>query len=170
MRVVKFDQLSAVVADDQKSSRDIVTEILRSVGMRDIRHADDGAVALQLIDIRPASFLVLDLEMPYDGAKTLRQLRRSETRSCAQTPTIMMTALAIRSNVEAMRDAGANEIVVKPLTTAKLVGRIQAMLLHPRPFVTSSSYVGPERRRPNSQPYLGPLRRESDALREALEI
>jgi DNA-binding response OmpR family regulator len=170
VHIVKFDKLSAVVADDQKSSRDIVSEILRSVGMRDIRHADDGAVALRMLAIRPASFLVLDLEMPYDSVRTLRQLRRSETRSCAQIPVIMMTALATRSNVEAMRDAGANEIVVKPLTTAKLVGRTRAMLLHPRQFVISGSYVGPERRRPNSQPYLGPFRRESDILDEALEI
>lgn len=167
---MRFDQLSAVVADDQKSSRDIVAEILRSVGIRDIRHADDGAVAVRLLIERLPSFVVLDLEMPYDGVRALRQIRGSESNNLRRIPVIMMTATATRSNVETMRDAGTNEITVKPLTTAKVVGRVQAIFLHPRPFVECRSYVGPERRRMNNQPYHGPLRRESDGLGDVVEI
>lgn len=167
---MKFDQLSAVVADDQKTSRDIVAEILRSVGMRDIRHANDGAFAVELLAARLPSFLVLDLEMPHDGVTALRQIRRSENKSLRRVPVIMMTATATRSSVEAMRDAGANEIIVKPLTTAKLIGRVEAVLVKPKPFLECTSYIGPERRRTNNQPYYGPFRRESDAPAEVLEI
>jgi len=167
---VKFDQLSAVVADDQRTSRGVVTEILRSVGMRDIRHAGDGAEALHLCMARRPSFVLIDLEMSNDGIRSLRQIRRSECHGLRRVPVTMLTAAATRSIVESMRDAGANEIIVKPLTTAKLLGRIQNSLLHTRPFVDCTSYVGPERRRTNSQPYRGPFRRESDGLSDVMEI
>ena len=167
---MNFDQLSAVVADDQKSSRDIVSEILRSLSIRDIRHADDGAVAFHLLNDRLASFVVMDLEMPQDGVTTLRHIRKSENEKLRRTPVIMMTAMATHFNVEAMRDAGVNEVIVKPLTTAKLIGRIRATVLQPKPFVECASYIGPERRRANSQTYHGPLRRLSDRYKEVMEI
>ena len=167
---MKFDQLSAVVADDQRTSRGIVTEILRSVGMRDIRHAGDGAQALDLCMARRPSFVLLDLEMSNDGIRCLRQIRRNEYHGLRRVPVTMLTASATRSIVESMRDAGANEIIVKPLTTAKLLGRIENSLLHTRPFVDCGSYVGPERRRTNGQPYRGPFRRESDSLGYVVEI
>lgn len=167
---MKLQHLSAIIADDQKSSREIVSEILKSTGMRDIRQADDGGEAFKLVCERAPDFLILDLEMPYDGIKTLRQVRTAPVCPDHRLPVIIMTAYATPSRLAMVRDAGVTAVVSKPLTSAKLLGHIQAILLHPRPFVELPSYVGPDRRRLLAKSYAGPFRRSTDDQGDVFEI
>ncbi len=159
---MRLQHLSAIIADDQKSSRDIVSEILKSTGMRDIRQADDGGEAFRLICERAPDLLFLDLEMPYDGVKTLRQIRTAAHSPDRRLAVIVMTASATPTRLMALRDAGVNEVVSKPLTSAKLYARINAVLLNPRPFIEVLAYVGPDRRRGRAHKYAGPFRRAGE--------
>lgn len=165
-----LQHLSAVVADDQKSSRDIVSNILRSNGLRDIREARDGAEAFNLVCARAPDLVILDFEMPRDGLTALRQIRTAATCPNRQLPVIMMTGLTTRDRIVSMRDAGANEVLAKPLNAARLLGRIQNIWLSPRTFIEAAAYVGPDRRRPNSRPYIGPLRRAADRFGDVYDI
>lgn len=167
---MRLQHLSAIVADDQKASRDIAIEILRSTGMGDIRHARDGAEAFNLVRAKAPDLLILDLEMPRDGLSALRQVRTASNSPNRELAVIMMTGLTTHDRVVAMRDAGANEILAKPLTSAKLIGRIQNILLSPRPFIDEASYVGPDRRRGVTSSYAGPFRRAADRMRDIYEI
>jgi CheY-like chemotaxis protein len=167
---MNFEQLSAVVADDNKSARDIVSHILRSAGVRDIRQADDGAEAFRRVCERAPDFLILDFEMPHDGVTTLRQIRTSAQSPARQLPIIMMTAYTTLGRIEAMRDSGASEVLSKPLTSAKLLSRIEAVLLRPRPFIDGPTFVGPDRRRLNLVGFAGPFRRMTDDASNVLDI
>lgn len=167
---MKWDAVSAVVASDEKSSRGILVDILRAAGMRDIRPAVDGAAALDAVSQRVPSFVTIDFELSRDGATALRRIRKNADDLVRRVPVLVVTSMATRTIVAAVRDAGANEVITKPLTAAKVIGRISALLLHPRPFIESVTYTGPDRRRKGNQPYFGPLRRDSDALAEVLEI
>ncbi len=162
--------LSAVVADDHKGSRDIVSDILWTAGMRDIRVAEDGGQAFALICQRLPDFVILDLEMPHDGLTTLRQIRRAANSPDRRLPVIMMTAYATRSRIENLRDAGATEIVSKPLNRAKLLHRVDSIVLRPRAFIDAPEYVGPDRRRHCVSSFEGPFRRASDRARNVLEV
>lgn len=159
---MRFQHLSAIIADDQKSSREIVSEILKSTGMRDIRQADDGGEAFRLICERAPDLLFLDLEMPYDGIKTLRQIRTAANSPDKRLAVIIMTASATPTRLVAMRDAGVTEVISKPLTSAKVFARINAVLLNPRPFIDNLAYVGPDRRRAPARHYAGPFRRAGE--------
>lgn len=162
-----MQHLSALVAGDLKTSRDLVGETLRTSGMRDIRHAVDGGQTIRLLRAQPSDFVILDFEMPHDGVSTLRQIRTSPDSPNRRACVIMLTAYATHSSIMAMRDAGASEIITKPLTAAKLLGRLQSLIVHPREFVDCHAYVGPERRRTRMQAYSGPLRRSSDRTTHA---
>ena len=155
--------ISVIVADDHKTSRDIVVELLRSEGVRDIRQADDGGEAYKLVCARTPDILILDLEMPYDGVRTLRQIRTAPDSPNRELPVLMMTAYCTKARIEAMRDAGTTEIVAKPLTGAALMGRLRSMLRYPRPFIDLTCYVGPDRRRLALGDYPGPFRRSTDS-------
>ena len=64
--------------------------------------------------------------------------------------------------VLAARDAGASEILAKPLTIKGLLDRLIAAVDRPRPFVRATTYAGPDRRRRTDPAYDGPRRREGD--------
>ena len=153
-----------------KSSRDIVLDILKTTGMRDIRQAEDGGEAFALIRERAPDLLFLDLEMPYDGIRTLRQIRTAPHSPDKRLAVIIMTAYATPTRLLAMRDAGVTEVVSKPLTSAKIFARINAVLLSPRPFIEAPAYVGPDRRRSRARIYSGPFRRANDFGDDVFEI
>lgn len=167
---MRLQHLSAIIADDMKSSRDIVLDILKTTGMRDIRQAEDGGEAFALIRERAPDLLFLDLEMPYDGIRTLRQIRTAPHSPDKRLAVIIMTAYATPTRLLAMRDAGVTEVVSKPLTSAKLFGRINAVLLNPRQFIEAPSYVGPDRRRVRIHHYTGPMRRAGESDGNVFEI
>lgn len=161
---------SVVVANDHKGSRDIILGILKSGGATDIRFAEDGGEAFRLICMRPPGLVILDLELPHDGVTTLRQIRRAESSPDRRLPVIMMTAYATKARIEAMRDSGATEIVTKPLTAARLLSRIDAVLTHPRLFIETEAYIGPDRRRFKAPNFEGPFRRAGDKRLDVFEI
>lgn len=165
-----FEGVSCIIADDHSRSRAIVEAILRSAGMRDIRHAEDGAIAREKLFLRKPDVMVLDFEMPTDGITTLQQIRRTNHFTMRRTPVVMLTAYTSRAKVEAMRDAGAHEILTKPFTGGQLLQRVHAALTAKRLFIESANYIGPCRRRRDDPTFPGPYRRVGDQSHEIFEI
>ena len=74
----------------------------------------------------------------------------------------MVTGHSTFARVNEARDAGVSEFLTKPLTARVVVERLHQAIEHPRPFVRSGDYFGPDRRRRVDPAYDGPRRRESD--------
>ena len=78
-------------------------------------------------------------------------------------PIVMITGHSERSRVNAARDAGVNEFLVKPVTAKSLMDRINTVVNHPRSFVKGGTYFGPDRRRRKDMNYAGPWRRKEES-------
>jgi DNA-binding response OmpR family regulator len=74
----------------------------------------------------------------------------------------MVTGHSEHYRVVTARDAGVNELLVKPLSARALFTRIQTIIERPRPFIRTRSYFGPCRRRKKSAKYTGPERRKTE--------
>ena len=59
----------------------------------------------------------------------------------------MLTGHAELALVTEARDMGVNEFLAKPVSAKALYARITAAVHHPRPFVRTRAYFGPDRRR-----------------------
>jgi DNA-binding NarL/FixJ family response regulator len=94
-----------------------------------------------------------------DGIAFLRKLRHETESPSPYVPVIMLTAHSERARVEAARDAGVTEFCAKPVTAAEMIRKVAAVIDHPRHFVRSDSYFGPDRRRRADPSYRGPERR-----------
>ena len=84
----------------------------------------------------------------------------------------MLTGHTSIERVRAARDAGVNEFLAKPVSAKAILTRLISVIEHPRPFVRTKVYFGPDRRRHRDGGYHGPERRASempdDACRPAL--
>jgi FixJ family two-component response regulator len=78
-------------------------------------------------------------------------------------PVIMVTGHSTLARVHEARDAGVNEFLAKPLTARGVIERLHQAIEHPRPYVRSADYFGPDRRRRNDPNFKGPWRRAGDA-------
>jgi two-component system chemotaxis response regulator CheY len=99
---------------------------------------------------------------PMDGLEFTIQVRTSKESPNPQVPIIMVSGHTKIQQVQAARDSGITEFIVKPITTRDLLARLADISERPRPFVRSDSYLGPDRRRRNLENYAGPKRRQGD--------
>ena len=167
--------LRLLVVDDNRHMRAIVVHIAQALGLREILQAADGGEALRRLRESPCDVALVDLNMaPVDGVAFTREVRNAPDSADVYLPIIMMTGHVERARVEEARDAGVSEFILKPLATAALVERMEAVILRPRPFVRALAYFGPDRRRRTDPGYRGPLRRAADrgeaAFPEVFEI
>nr|MEA2799590.1 two-component system, chemotaxis family, chemotaxis protein CheY [Phenylobacterium sp.] len=164
---MRYDLLKILLVDDNHHMRVLLAEILKAVGVRQIFEASDGAQGLKLLRSQRVDIIITDLSMqPLDGIDFVRLLRNSPDSPDQMCPVIMITGHSTLERVQAARDAGVNEFLAKPLTARGVVQRISQVIDHPRQFVRTPNYFGPDRRRRADPAFRGPWRRESDAAQQ----
>ena len=163
---MRFDLIKILLVDDNHHMRVLLTEILRAIGVKHVYEAGDGAEALQIMRTHQVDVVMTDLAMqPLDGIDFVRQLRRSGDSPNQMAPVIMVTGHSTVQRVHQARDAGVNEFLTKPLTARGVIERVAQVIDHPRAFIRSPNYIGPERRRRTDPNFAGPWRRAADGVR-----
>jgi CheY-like chemotaxis protein len=100
-----------LVVDDNISQNKTLSIILRHSG-HNVTSAENGLEAVNLVQGRPFDLIMMDIKMPVmNGAEACQQIR--QIRPSAMV--VMMTAYAVEDLVQQALDAGAYEIIYKPL-------------------------------------------------------
>lgn len=163
---MRYDLLKILLVDDNHHMRVLLSEILKAVGVRNILEASDGAQALKAMRGQQIDIIMTDLSMqPLDGIDFVRLLRRSPDSPNPMCPVIMITGHSTLTRVQEARNAGVNEFMAKPLTARGVVERINQIVEHPRPYVKTDDYFGPDRRRRADPDFNGPERRDAKSQR-----
>ena len=153
--------ITILIVDDNQHMRGILKELLRAAGVSDIKEASDPLEAFEYMKSSLVDLLLVDLSMPLmDGVEFTRMVRTNENSPNHFLPIIMITGHSERSRVNAARDAGVNEFLVKPVTAKGLMERLSLIVNRPRNFVKSKQYFGPDRRRRADPNFSGEERRK----------
>jgi two-component system KDP operon response regulator KdpE len=112
-----------LVVDDESQITRVLRTSLSSQGY-DIRVANDGETALEIMKDWTPDLVITDLSMPnMDGLELCRRLRLS-----TKIPIIVLSVKGEeRTKVQAL-DAGADDYVTKPFGIEELLARIRASL------------------------------------------
>ena len=161
---MRFDLLKILMVDDNHHMRILLSEILRAIDVKHLYEAADGAEALQVLRREEIDIVMTDLAMqPLDGIDFCRLVRNSPDSPNPMVPIIMITGHSTLRRIGEARDVGANEFLAKPITARGIIHRITEIVEHPRPFIRTPDYFGPDRRRRNDPNYRGPKRRAGEA-------
>ena len=160
---IRLADISLLVVEDNEFMVEIITTLLRGLGIDDIRTAVNGQRAIALIKEFDFDVILTDWRMPVmDGGKLVQWVRKHKDSPNPEIPVILVTGINEREEIISARDVGITEFIVKPLNSDVLRNKILAVLRNDRPFIESENYVGPCRRRRRNAPYFGDFRRESD--------
>lgn len=132
-----------LVVDDESQISRVLRTSLSSHGY-DIRVANDGETALEIMKDWTPDLVITDLAMPnMDGLELCRRLRAK-----TQIPIIVLSVRGEeRTKVKAL-DAGADDYVTKPFDTLELMARVEALLRRaPMKSDTGRTASGSERYR-----------------------
>lgn len=163
MAKIDFDQLRFVIVDDNAHMRRILRTMLRAFGSREIHEAEEGASGIEAVEAYQPDILITDIKMPiFDGIELTRMIRNPDGFSQPYLPIIMLSAYSEKHQVIAAREAGATDFICKPVSATTLYNRIQDIIENPRPFIRTTTYFGPDRRRQETG-YSGEDKRKQDS-------
>ena len=116
--------MQILVVDDFSTMRRIVKNVLRELGFSNMKEAEDGAAALQVLKTSKIDFVVTDWNMPVmDGLSLLKAIRADE--KLKSIPVLMVTAEAKREQIIDAAQAGVNGYVVKPFNAQTLKTKME---------------------------------------------
>jgi serine/threonine-protein kinase len=120
-----LEPVRILVAEDDPDFRDLLELVLHSeFPGADVECVADGRSAVQAFERKPASVLVLDLQMPeMDGIGVTALVRaRADAR---QVPIIVLTASGGSREWQLLSSLGADRLLVKPVNLDDLVATIR---------------------------------------------
>lgn len=116
-----------LVVEDRADTRNMISFALKKEGYS-VMEAEDGKMALELINTKNIDLILLDLLMPkVSGEEVLKQLRAKKENN--KIKVIILTASKVSdSMVASFKKIGANEFLLKPINVGSLMDTIKKML------------------------------------------
>ncbi|MBL8544586.1 MAG: response regulator [Hyphomonadaceae bacterium] len=123
---MRLADLDILVVDDHEAMRTLLLRVLNRAGVPRLRSAEAGAQALALLAERPANLILVDQSMPgMDGAAFIKTVRAEPALASARV--IMITGRTETAQTGAARQAGADAVLIKPVTPRALLEAIDAV-------------------------------------------
>ncbi len=121
-RIAASRALRVLVVDDHPINHEFAAEALRRLG-HTVTTASGGQEALSLLEARSFDLVLMDVQMPeLDGLEATRRFRATEQGK--HTPVIALTAHSGRDEHARCVAAGMDDVITKPVTTARLAAVI----------------------------------------------
>lgn len=115
--------MRVLLADDDELMRGLIAAVFEAHGHAVEAHAD-GAAVWAAFEAAPASFVVLDWQMPgLDGLEVCRRIRAHEEGAHAFI--LVITARSGMHSLDAVLDAGADDYLSKPVAPEDIAARLR---------------------------------------------
>ncbi len=115
-----------LVVEDQEDNRQILRDLLASVG-HDMVEAHDGQAALDAVARQRPDLILMDIQLPImDGYEATRRIKAMpEYKSI---PIIVVTSYALSGDEGKARAAGCDAYVTKPYSPRQLLAKVNEYL------------------------------------------
>ena len=115
-----------LVVEDQEDNRQILRDLLASVGHEMIEAQDGEAAVIQATKHRP-DLILMDIQLPVmDGYEATRRIKADP--ALRALPIIVVTSYALSGDEEKARVAGCDAYVTKPYSPRQLLAKINEFL------------------------------------------
>jgi CheY-like chemotaxis protein len=127
--VAPGDRIDILIAEDNEVNRILVEQTLLDAGLTFVAVVN-GVQAIDMYRQSRPRAVLMDVSMPVmDGYRATQTIREIEAeQNLSRTPIIGLTAHALHGDRENCLNAGMDDYLPKPISTAKLVGMIEAWI------------------------------------------
>lgn len=112
-----------LIADDDSLSRRLLVGILHKQNFRNLKVAEGGKAALELLYSFQPDLVLLDMQMPDIGGLEICRKARAHPDS-VDIPILVQTATVNRKEMGNLFAAGASDFLSKPINPSELVARV----------------------------------------------
>jgi two-component system cell cycle response regulator DivK len=115
-----------LVVEDQEDNRQILRDLLGSVGF-EMAEAGDGQEALAEVAKQRPDLILMDIQLPVmDGYEATRRLKSDPATK--SIPIIVVTSYALSGDEGKARAAGCDAYVTKPYSPKQLLAKVKEFL------------------------------------------
>ncbi|OEE67197.1 hybrid sensor histidine kinase/response regulator [Enterovibrio norvegicus FF-33] len=133
---IDFTGVKILLVEDNMINQEVAKGILEQFDPV-IEVADNGQIALDMVQEQHFDIVLMDMQMPVmDGVTATKKIR--EIESLAGLPIVAMTANAMERDVKQCKEAGMNDHVSKPIDVDELLTTIQRWTTASKEVVKSS--------------------------------
>ena len=127
--------LKILIVDDEENIREVIKEYSTLEGY-EVKEADSGVKALELLNSEKFDLMILDIMMPImDGFTLLNSIPKEK-----RIPTIILSARDDEIDKLEGFDRGIDDYLCKPFSPRELMARVKAILKRTKGDVDSYSY------------------------------
>jgi DNA-binding response OmpR family regulator len=153
----KFDKdrltdVDIYLGEPNEQVRESLRAMMRGEGLRRTRTFARIEDMINALKEAPPDLLIAADDMDptlFDVIKDIRHFK------LGRNPFIMITLMVRPENDDSVKKAilaGADDVMIKPVSPGKMLERVAHMTLNRLPFIVTTDYVGPERRRQTERP------------------
>ena len=145
VKPVSLEAAKVVFVDRDEANRKLLDETLREIGFRHIAACDTLGQFSVLLGIENPDLVFLDIDArPDDSYQTIRGIRDGEVGEDPFVVIVAVTGRPDEESVEAALGAGADDMVVKPISALALQQRIVTQIDGRKEFIATDDYLGPD--------------------------
>lgn len=141
-----FSGLTIMVVDPHALGRRLLRDHLKAIGVGIVLTQETLEQALETFAKIHIDVIFADWSGSTDAPALLGMLRSSDSAN-RFVPVVVVSGFNDIDHVLHARDGGASEYLLKPFTPAAVTSRLRTVTHHPRPFVDTTEFFGPDRRR-----------------------
>lgn len=148
MKKQGFDQVEILIVDKNRQLRSSLKGVLHQAGFRKITEASDLKQMEEAISITCPDLLLCDMDLEGgDVCEAIRNLRHSQNGPNPFCSVILFIDVPTPEIVRAASLAGLDDLQVKPIVGQKVIDRVNYLIEKRKPFVVTTDYIGPDRRK-----------------------
>lgn len=119
------DSKKVLVVEDNELNMKLFCDLLTAFGYEPVQ-SRDGLNALEIARTHKPSLIIMDINLPaVSGLDLTRWIKDDEDLS--EIPVMAVTAFAMRSDEERVRDAGCEAYMSKPIQMMPFLNQVQAL-------------------------------------------
>lgn len=144
----QFGRFDLLLATPRLQGGSPMRQLFADLEFRAIRTASTTEETRNSIAARTPDFLVLEnTDFDDELCALIRDVRHGKLGRNAFTAIIAVTWDPSEHDIRKVVDAGADDILVQPISKKLLAERIHVLIHHRKGFAVTSGYIGPDRRR-----------------------
>lgn len=137
-----------VFGEPERNLRSAFRAALHREGFANVVDYEKFNAVRQHIERRQPDLLVLDALLGGENvAELVTRIRQGKLGINPFVPVILTLWEPTPETVRACAGSGADDLLVKPISPGKLVDRMVVLVENRKPFVVTSDYIGPDRRK-----------------------
>ncbi|MBT4889391.1 MAG: response regulator transcription factor [Rhodospirillales bacterium] len=143
----EYQNVRLAIGDPNRDVRLTLLSQLNPFGFRGVLHSDELRYIRNAVIKDSVDLIIFDEILDKSFSNFVNDIRHQRIGNNPFIIIIATTNHLTAEKVKRLTDAGVDDVIGKPLSVSKLMERVQTIAKSRKPFVVTTDYTGPDRRK-----------------------